>query len=469
MRKNISLVFSLIIVISMILAACTTPNNNPNENTTNNTPEENTTNNTPVNNTPEEEPVDEEPVDEEPMARHCEDGLEGETIIYYSQAGLTGPLSTILGTAFVNGLNDAIAEINAAGGICGADIDLELTDTQYDPEQEIAIYSQVRENDPKPFSIATYGSGATVALAPMVNEDHIVNFAAGLNAQAAYVPSDGWTVLVAPIYSDQFAGFLQFVSENWADIKPEDAGDDIVVGVLGWEGPFGAGATTPGSLAYAESIGVMVLELETYAIAAEADLVTPLQSVALQGANVIYIQSLGFGVAQAIGTIRGLEMWDTVVVGGVNWSMNTDVITVLGESALAMNGYYGVFPYNWWNDTDNPGIQQMTAAFDAGGYSDADRAVGYMQSYAGVYAWSGIVEDAIDNVGFENLDGDAFFDAFKEKGLVDALGIFTFDVRGGNRAPASAQIRQAQANAEGGIDFVIIQDFTELPDTRPSE
>ncbi|MDH3943442.1 MAG: ABC transporter substrate-binding protein [Anaerolineae bacterium] len=453
MRKRILYLLTILLVSALILTGCRSAE------------EEEPT---PEDTTEEEMPMEEEEeVEEEPAVRYCDDGLDGETITYYSQAGLTGPLSTILGTAFVNGLNDAIDEINAAGGVCGAEVVLALTDTQYDAEQEIAVYTQTRETDSGLFSIATYGSAATVALSPMVNEDHVVNIGAGLNTEATYIPRDGWTVLVAPIYSDQFAGFVQFVSENWADIKPEGAGDDIVVGVVGWEGPFGAGATTTESIAYAESQGVTVLPLETYAISAEADLVTPLQTLALGGANVIYIQSLGFGTAQAIGTLRALEMWDTVVVGAVNWGMNQDVLNVLGESATAMNGMYGMFPWEYWNDTDVPGVEQALAAFEGGGYDDIDKGVGYLTSYAGVYAWADIVELAINNVGFENLTGDAFFDAFKELGLVSGLGILEMDVRGETRSPRKSQVRQAQANAEGGVDFVVIEDFFELPDTRP--
>jgi branched-chain amino acid transport system substrate-binding protein len=415
----------------------------------------------------EEEPT-EEPMDEGPMVRHCADGLEGETIYFYSQAGLTGPLASILGTSFVNALNDSIAEVNATGGVCGATVDLILTDTQYDPEQEIATYQIHRNDTPPPVAIATYGSGASIALAPMVNEDKVANFAAGLNAQAFYVPRNGYTLGVAPIYSDQFAGFIDFLVANWADIKPEGAGDDIVIGVMGWEGPFGAGATTTESLAYAESQGVTVLELETYAISAEADLVSPLQSLAVQGANVIYNQALGFGTAQMIGTLRALEMWDSVVVGGNVWSMNTDVLTILGENAAGMNGYYGVFPWHWWTDTDVEGVQMATEAFNAGGYPESERGISYLTSYAGTFAWRDILVHAIDMFGYENLNGDTFFQAFQDLGLVSALGVFEYDVRGESRSPHMAQIRQAQAGADG-VQFVVVQDFFELPDTRPSE
>lgn len=415
---------------------------------------------------PTEPPEPTEEVIEEPALTYCADGLEGETITFYSQAGLTGPLSTILGTAFVNALNDSIADLNAAGGVCGATVELQLTDTQYDAEQEIAAYQQTIGEDPNVVSIATYGSGASIALAPLLNEDHVVNFAAGLNAQAFYVPRDGYTVGVAPIYSDQFAGFMQFLSENWADIKPEGAGDDIVIGVVGWEGPFGAGATTAETLAYAETLGITVLPLETYAISAEADVVTPLQSLAVQGANVIYIQALGFGVAQVIGTLHAMEMWTTNVVGGCNWAMNTDVLTLLGESAPAAIGMYGVFPFNWWNDTDNPGVQQATAAFEAGGYPEQDKGVSYISSYGGTFAWATILEHAIDMFGYENLNGETFFEAMKDLGTVSALDIFTYDVRGETRAPRVSQIRQVQL-VDGELQFIIVQDFFELPDMKP--
>lgn len=401
-----------------------------------------------------------------PEVRRCEDGLEGETIVYYSQAGLTGPLSTILGTGFIGALNDAIAEINAAGGICGAEVVLELNDTQYDAEQEVAIYQQVRESDPPPISIATYSSTASKVLSPFVNEDKITNFAAGLNTEAAYVPRNGYTVGIAPIYTDQFAGFLKFLNDNWGDIKPEGAGDDIVVGVIGWDHPFGEGATTAETLAYAESLGITVLDLEKHPMTADADVITPLQSLAAQGANVIYYQGLGPWTAAVIGSLHGLELWNSMVVGGVNWSFNTDVLAILGESAPAMIGYYGVFPWLWWNDTDNPGVQKALAAFEAGGYPETDRGISYLMSYAGVYAWADIAEHAIDMVGFENLNGETFMEAFQDLGIVSALDIYHFDVRGENRAPNQAQIRQVQL-VDGEIQFVVVEDFFELPDMRP--
>jgi branched-chain amino acid transport system substrate-binding protein len=301
-----------------------------------------------------------------------------------------------------------------------------------------------------------------------VAEDEIVNIAAGLNADAFYNPADGWTVGVAPIYSDQFAGFLQWAHDNWAEIKPADAGDDIVVGVIGWANSFGAGATTPEALAFAESLGITVLPLEQQDISPSADVTGQLQNLLVSGANIIWTQALSFGPAQVIGTIQALGFWDQVVVGGVNWAMNQDVLTILGDNAGLAEGFYGVFPYLYWNDTDAPGVQAALAAFEAGDYPAVDKGVGYLLSYGSLYAVETILTQAMNNVGYDGLDGAAFFDALKELGTVSAGGLFSLDVQDGNRAPQQSQIRQVQAT-DNGLEFIVVQDFFDLPDTRPGQ
>ena len=427
---------------------------------------------------PTEEPVaeaTEEPVEEpteEAMAEgeiktsfaECEEDLTGETIVFYQQAGLTGPLATILGPSFINGTNDAVRRINDSGGICGAQIEVDLTDTQYDAEQEIAAYEVNRENNP--MFVLTYASPATIALEELVNEDQIVNIAAGLNAESFYVPRNGYTVGPAPIYSDQFAGFVEWVQANWDEVRPEGAGDDIVVGVIGWEGPFGAGATTDEALAYIEGLGVTVLPLETQPVSPEADVTGQIQNLLLSGANVIYIQSLGFGPVQVIRDVHVNQAWDSVVVGGVNWAMNTDVLALLGENAALAEGYYGVFPNLWWNDTEAPGVQLALEDFEAGGYPENEKAVGYLLSYGSTFAVADVIQHTVNEFGAENLTGANFLQAFQDLGTVSALGLFNFDVRGENRAPRQAQIRQAQL-VDGEVQFVVVEDFFELPDTRP--
>ncbi len=250
-------------------------------------------------------------------------------------------------------------------------------------------------------------------------------------------------------------------------MKPESAGDDIVIGVIGWANAFGQGATTPEAIEYLEGRGITVLPLESQEVSPTADVTGQLQNLLANGANVIWAQSLSFGPAQVIGTMRALGAWDSAIVSGVNWSMNTDVVNILGENAAIMNGYYGVVPNYWWNDTDNAGIQMAIEDFEAAGLPDAKKDIGYLLSYGQMFAVSNILRHAMNMVGFEGLTGEAVFNAMQDMGTIDAAGMATMNAEGEDRAPREAQIRQAQLNDDGAIEFVVVEDFFELPDTRP--
>ncbi len=404
---------------------------------------------------------------EAPMEIVCENSYEGETLMIYQQAGLTGPLATLMGTGFIGGTQDAIEQINSEGGVCGVMLTLRLEDTQYVLEQEVQVYEQYRTETPKPLFITTSNSAAAIALKDRVVEDEIVNIATGVHTQALYDPPDGYTVGMVPIYSDQFAGFLQFVHDNWADIKPEGAGDDITVGVIGWANAFGAGATTPEALAFAESLGITVLPLEQQPIDPSADVTGQLQNLLVNGANVIYMQAISFSITQVIGTLHALGFYDQVVVGSVNWGMNRDVLNILGANAPLAAGYYGVFPYLWWTDSDAPGVQRALASFDAKGYPDTDKAFTYLLTYSVMFGIADILTVAMNNVGFDGLNGTEFLNAMQQMGTISAAGVLEMKADGSNRAPNKAQIRQAQMMEDGSVDFVVVQDFVTLPDTRP--
>jgi ABC-type branched-subunit amino acid transport system substrate-binding protein len=419
-----------------------------------------------------EEPTAEptaEPVEEsgEMVTEECTETYDGETITIYQAAGLTGPLAQILGDGFITGSQAAVERINAAGGVCGVQLELRLEDSQYDPEQEVAIYEQYRAEDPPPLIHLTYGSGAAIVLKDRVIEDKIPHITAGLNDEAFYIPRNGYTFGTGPIYSDQFAGFVGWLQDNWDEVKPEGAGDEIVVGVVGWANAFGAGATTAAALEYLEGRGITVLPLESQEVSPTADVTGQLQNLLANGANVIWAQSLSFGPAQVIGTLRALGAWDSVIASGVNWSMNTDVVNILGENAALMEGYYGIVPNYWWNDTDNAGIQMALEDFEAAGLPDAKKDIGYLLSYGQMFGVANILRHAMNTVGFEGLTGEEVFNAMQDMGTIDVGGMATWSAGGEDRSPREAQVRQAQLNDDGAIEFVVIEDFMELPDTRP--
>jgi branched-chain amino acid transport system substrate-binding protein len=127
---------------------------------------------------------------------------------------------------------------------------------------------------------------------------------------------------------------------------------------------------------------------------------------------------------------------------------------------------YGVVPSYWWTDTDVEGVQAALAAFEAGGYPETDKAVGYLLSYGSLFAIRDILQHAINLYGFENLSGANFLAAMQDLGLITAGGLYALDVRGENRAPSTATIRRIDL-VDGKPTFVTVQDFFQLPDTRP--
>ncbi len=408
-----------------------------------------------------------EPAAEELAEGECAVDLSGEEVVIYQQAGTEGPIASILGLAFQFATAQAVTDINAVGGFCGADLRVEFRETAYNVDNEVIAYEETREDDPAPFVINTYNSGATVALAERFNEDKTVNIAAGANTQATYVPRNGYTILVVPGYSDQFAGFCEWVTSNWADVKPADAGDDIVVGVVGWQGAYGSGATTPEAIAYCESQGATVLELEQQEVNPAYDSTGNLTALVSQGANVIYQQNLSFSSAEVIGTATALGLRDQVLMAGVNWSGNTDVLNFLGDNVGLMDGYYTLTPYIPWDDVDHPGVQQAAAAFDASGAPPEERTFTFILTYAGFYNQKAVIEQAINTTGWP-ISGEDFLAAFQAISPVDALGVLEWTAAGEQRSPSRTRISQFQA-AGDGVALVPVSDWFELPKAWPPE
>jgi len=408
-----------------------------------------------------EEPT-EEPT-EEPMEEMRTDNLEGETITFYHFGDLSGPLAGITGP-LINGFNDSVAAINANGGIRGAQIELQFTDTQSSVDEAVAAYDRYTSEDDNILVMFTYGSGDGEALASRFVEDQIPNLAAGLSAVAFYGPESGYTFGYAPIYPDQFALFMDYISENWDDVKPEGAGDDIKIAYVSWPTAYGQGAYTDEALAYAESLGIEIVANELIDPAPTADTTTAILNAQAAGANVIYTNSLAFGPASILNGMGALGLRDQFLFGANNWAMDIAIYAFVSDPAL-VEGMISPFPYLFWTDADNPGVQYAEEQFAANERTPGEHGVGYLLTFAGVDLAVQAIELAIDNVGFDNMTGADVHAALIELGAVDILdGVMRVDFSNDSRSPHQAQIRQVQ-----GGEFVLLQDWTPTPDLRPAD
>ena len=391
------------------------------------------------------------------------DNLDGETITFYHFGDLSGPLAGITGP-LINGFNDAVAAVNANGGIRGAQIELQFTDTQSSVDEAVAAYDRYTSDDDNPLVMFTYGSGDGEALASRFVEDQIPNLAAGLSSVAFYGPESGYTFGYAPIYPDQFALFMDYISANWDDVKPEGAGDDIKIAYISWPTAYGQGAYTDEALAYADDLGIEIVANELVDPSPTADATTAILNAQAAGANVIYTNSLAFGPASILNGMGALGLRDQFLFGANNWAMDISIYAFVSDTAL-VEGMISPFPYLFWSDADNPGIVYAEEQFAANERTPGEHGVGYLLTFAGVDLAVRAIELAIDTVGFDNLTGADVHAALIELGATEVLdGVMRVDYTNDNRSPHEAQIRQVQ-----GGQFVMLQDWTATPDLRPAE
>lgn len=391
--------------------------------------------------------------------------LSSETITIYHFGDLSGPLAAIT-APLIHGAEDAVKAVNDAGGIYGAQLEVKFADTGGKVEEAVAAYDRFTSEDDNVLVLITYGSGDAEALAQRVTEDKIPNLAAGLSAKAFYDEGSGYTFGIGPIYPDQFGYTMKFLMENWATYKPKDAGDEMKLAYLSWPTAFGQGALTDESRAYLEELGIELVLEEKYDPAPTADTTTAILNAQAAGANVIWTNTLAFGPAVILNDLNSLGLRDQFVVTADNWAMDLSLYAFLADPAYGV-GLITPFPYLWWTDADNPGIQYAQTVFEANQRTAAEHNVGYLLLLGGVDLAVDAITLAIDTVGYENLTGEAVHDALIALGDHEVLdGVYRVDYSNDNRAPRQAQLRMIQ----GGPDkFVVLQDWTEMPDLRPGK
>jgi len=391
--------------------------------------------------------------------------LTGETITLYHFGDLSGPLAGVT-APLVHGVEDSVKAINENGGIFGATIEVEFRDTVSKVEEAVAAYDAFTSASPNVPIMITYGSGDAEALTSRFTEDKIINLAAGLSSKALYGEGSGYTFAGAPIYADQFGYFLTWLSENWATVKPASAGDEIKVAYVSWPTAYGQAALTDELREHATSLGIEIVAEETYDPAPTADATTAVLNAQAAGANVIYNNTLAFGPASILNALNANGIRDQFVVGANSWAMDLALYAFVAEPQYA-GGLITPFPYLWWTDVSNPGVQYAAKVFADNKRDPREQNVGYLNTVATVDLYKMVLEKAILEVGFENLNGEAVYNVLTTMGETEVLdGVFTVDYSDGRRAPNRAQIRMIQ----GGPDkFVVLQDFTETPDLRPAK
>lgn len=407
----------------------------------------------------------------------CSEDLTGETFIYYSYGDLSGPYSFI-SQPLLAGLQDAAAYFNENGGICGASIELLIEDTGGDLDRGQEFWDDFTSRDNPPVTVGLFGSGdAELVRDQAVDLQTPILLSAG--SELALYGENGdepaYTFAIIPLYTDQLGNFCNYISENWDAMGMEG---DPVIGHLSWEGAFGRSSDTENTQAYCESLGVGYAGAE-YFLPTTSDVSTQLNVLVENGANIIYTTSLATGPANISAAIAGAEMQGQIILAGPNWVLDTSVIGLAGADSA---GIIGSMPYLWWDELENLGVQvvsnswAVTRYLPAGDDPDAQRSalatrnIAYLLSFPSMDLWIELMIHAINDVGYENLNGQAVYEVLTNDFEYNAMGgILNVAFDETNRAVPNSRIGQIQfiQSGDGVLPTVApLNDFMNVPDLK---
>lgn len=134
--------------------------------------------------------------------------------------GAIGPITggaAIYGISVMNGMQIAVDEINAAGGICGAKIEYKFQDDVSDAETSVNAYNNLVDWGMEVL-VGTVTTGPALAVSPLAYEDRIFE----LTPSASSVDvTDGKDNVFQLCFSDpnQGTGAAAYISENMKDNK----------------------------------------------------------------------------------------------------------------------------------------------------------------------------------------------------------------------------------------------------------
>lgn len=292
---------------------------------------------------PAAEPAAEEaPAEEAP----AEEAAAVEPIIFGMAAPMTGDAAEY-GTQLQRGVGMAVDEINAAGGINGRPIELEICDDKCEPTEGSLCAQKLSANEKVFAVIGHVCSSCTLAGGPIYEEAGMTDMT--VSSTNPEVTKKGWTHVFRTIANDGMQGPLI------ADLAVNTLGASKVA-IIYANNDYGKGlvdATEPAVTA----LGAEVVAVETFAPGVDKDFTAQLTKIAEAEPDVLVLltdySEGGLIVKQRMTT--GLEQVKVIASGG---NSHLSFIELGGEGAE------GVFFLNYFDaDNPDPKVQEFVSKY----------------------------------------------------------------------------------------------------------
>lgn len=267
---------------------------------------------------------------------------KAKTIKIGGVAPLSGAVA-VYGVECKKGIDLAVEEINAAGGINGQMLEFVCEDDEGDPAKSVSAYKKLVTKDRTKLIIGSLTSGCTIAITSQAQANKVVQIAPAATAVAV---TDAGNYIFRACFTDPFQGRVggKFAADNLGAKKAAilyDIGNDYSVGLTeNFETEF-------------KKQGGQIVAKESYATG-EKDFNAIITKVKAANPDVVYLPDYYSTVALISKQLRAQGV-SVPFVGPDGWDGLTEVA---GDEVL--NGYYS---NHYAADSDSPVVQKFVKSF----------------------------------------------------------------------------------------------------------
>ena len=328
---------------------------------------------------------------------------EKVTITIGHLTDITGPAGSAL-KPITNSLIDQVRDFNEQEVIPGVEIKVVVYDTKYDPSRFVPGYDWVRDR------------GATVISTEMGEVGEAVKAFAGRDKLPVYgytalesiIEPPGWVFCANSVQTWQVRAILEYAGEQWDALN---MGRPAKIGLVSWVSPtfyeyetgmdyctehpetfdyVGAYATPVGGLTWSGEVAKLK-DCDYVMIAAIGGLMPATFAKEFRDKEEVHATFLG---TDAVAAFKSL------LIDKVGWEDMDGTITVHG--------------WTWWT-YDSPVVDYVIDILEKYRPDEVEETIasgiGGIGGGVQVYLYLEVLREAIEAVGAENFDGQAFYDA----------------------------------------------------------
>ncbi len=301
---------------------------------------------------------------------------------------LTG-ITADVGKPYAQGVRDAVAWVNANGGVNGKTIKLVDVDYGYKMPEAVSAYKRFTA-DEKVIMINGWGTGDTLQLRDFVNKDQIPYLSASFSADLTDPSKTPYNFFVAPSYSDLLRGWLQWVKSDWKDKSRNPR-----VAFFYGDNAYGKAPIEAGRQ-YCKEIGIDLVDEEIIPGGFQ-DATSQLLNMKQKGADYGYINVTTTGVAIILRDAKKLGLGTKF--GSNPYGFSETLPAVAKEAAEGATGVVPHVPFG----TDVPGMKKIVDFHKKHHPNDTHDLI-YVRGWSYVVVWSEALKRA-DKAGELNGPG----------------------------------------------------------------